>query len=97
MINNWDYNSIGGKRDFVKSYIQEKGYKTIDVGASAMYWSYPECKFVADSLVISKEGTTFFNINLENKNTREDIYCMHHGIKLNEDLQCSKCLEQTNK
>jgi hypothetical protein len=35
--------------------------------------------------------------NLENKNTREDIYCMHHGIKLNIDLQCPKCLEQTNK
>jgi hypothetical protein len=73
MISNWDYNSIGGKRDFVKSYIQEKGYKTIDVGASAMYWSYPECKFVADSLVISKEGTTFFNINLENKNTWNEL------------------------
>jgi len=73
MISNWDYNSIGGKRDFVKSYIQEKGYKTIDVGASAMYWSYPECKFVADSLIISKEGTTFFNINLENKNTWNEL------------------------
>jgi hypothetical protein len=73
MISNWDYNSIGGKRDFVKSYIQDKGYKTIDVGASAMYWSYPECKFVADSLVISNEGTTFFNINLENKNTWNEL------------------------
>jgi hypothetical protein len=41
--------------------------------------------------------TQEMNYNLENKNTREDIYCMHHGIKLNEDLQCSKCLEQTNK
>lgn len=73
MISNWSYNGIGGKRDFVKSYIQEKGYKTIDVGASAMYWSYPECKFVADSLIISKEGTTFFNINLENKNTWNEL------------------------
>ena len=34
-----------------------------------MYWSYPECKYVADSLVISKEGTTFFELNLEDKNT----------------------------
>jgi hypothetical protein len=73
MISNWNYNSIGGRRDFVKSYIQEKKYKVIDVGASAMYWSYPECKFVADSLVISKEGTTFFNINLENKNTWNEL------------------------
>ena len=35
--------------------------------------------------------------NSKNKNTREDIYCMHHGIKLNEDLQCPKCLEKSNK
>ena len=49
MIDSWSYNAIGGKRDYVKSYIQNKGYKTIDVGGSAMYWSYPECKFVADS------------------------------------------------
>lgn len=69
MIKEWGYNNTGGKRDFVKSFIQNNGYKTIDVGASAMYWSYPECKFVADSLVINKEGTTFFNINLEDKNT----------------------------
>lgn len=73
MISSWSYNYIGGKRDFVKSYIQEKSFKTIDIGASAMYWSYPECKFVADSLVISKDGTTFFNINLEDKNTWTEL------------------------
>jgi hypothetical protein len=28
---------------------------------------------------------------------KEDVYCMHHGIKLNEDLKCPKCLEKTNK
>lgn len=55
MIYNWSYNNIGSRRDFVKSYIQEKGYKTIDVGASAMYWSYPECKFVADSEIIIRD------------------------------------------
>lgn len=73
MINNWSYNNIGGKRNFVKSYIQEKGYKTIDVGASAMYWSYPECKFVADSLTITKDDTTFFSVNLEDKNTWNEL------------------------
>jgi hypothetical protein len=35
--------------------------------------------------------------NLKNKTPREDVFCMHHGIKLNEDLQCPKCLEQSNK
>jgi hypothetical protein len=33
---------------------------------------------------------------LKNKMDSEDIYCMRHGIKLNEDLRCPKCLEQTN-
>lgn len=73
MIYNWSYNNIGSRRDFVKSYIQEKGYKTIDVGASAMYWSYPECKFVADSEIIIRDETIFFKINLEDKNTWTEL------------------------
>jgi hypothetical protein len=73
MINNWSYNYVGGKRDDVKKFILDSGYKAIDIGASAMYWSYPECKYVADSLVISKEGTTFFEVNLEDKNTWKDL------------------------
>jgi hypothetical protein len=34
---------------------------------------------------------------LKNRAPKEDVYCMQHGIKVNEDLQCPKCLEQTNK
>jgi hypothetical protein len=73
MINNWSYNNTGGKRDDIKKFILDNSYKTIDIGASAMYWSYPECKYVADSWVISKEGTTFFEVNLEDKNTWKDL------------------------
>ena len=73
MIKNWNYNYVGGKRNDVKKIISDNGYKSIDIGASAMYWSYPECKYVADSLVISKEGTTFFEINLEDKSTWKDL------------------------
>lgn len=69
MIKEWSYNQIGGRRDEIKKYISDNGYKSIDLGASAMYWSYPECKYVADSLVISKEGTTFFEVNLEDKSS----------------------------
>jgi hypothetical protein len=50
MINNWSYNNTGGKRDDIKKFILDNSYKTIDIGASAMYWSYPECKYVADYL-----------------------------------------------
>lgn len=38
-----------------------------------MYWSYPECVFVADSLETNKEGTKFFEINLENKTTWTEL------------------------
>jgi hypothetical protein len=73
MIKNWNYNHIGEKRPDVKNFISEKKYKTIDVGASAMYWSYPECRYVADSVLISKEGTTFFKLNLEDKSTWNEL------------------------
>jgi hypothetical protein len=73
MIKEWSYNQVGGRRDEIKKYISDNGLKSIDLGASAMYWSYPECKFVADSLVISKEGTTFFEVNLEDKNTWSEL------------------------
>jgi len=73
MITDWNYNRIGEKRPDVKNFILEKNYKTIDIGASAMYWSYPECKYVADSVVISNEGTTFFKLNLEDKSTWSEL------------------------
>jgi hypothetical protein len=34
---------------------------------------------------------------LKQRAPKEDVYCMHHSIKVNEDLQCPKCLEQSNK
>lgn len=64
---------MGEKRPEVKEYILKHNYKTIDVGASAMYWSYPECKFVADSSIIVKDDVKFFNINLEDKNTWSEL------------------------
>jgi hypothetical protein len=69
MITEWSYNSVGGKREYVKNYILTNKYKTIDVGASAMYWSYPECMFVADVVSNDKTDSTFFKINVEDKNT----------------------------
>lgn len=93
MITNWTYNNVGGKRDDVKKYISDNDYKTIDIGASAMYWSYPECKYVADSLVISKEGMIFFEINVENKNTwKELLYYVEKNGKFDFSI-CSHTLE----
>jgi hypothetical protein len=69
MIKEWGYNSSSGKREDVKKFVRENDLKAIDIGASAMYWSYPECKYVADSVEIRRDGVTFFKINLEDKNT----------------------------
>jgi hypothetical protein len=73
MIKNWQYNGIGDRRDFVKNYIKENNLKSVDVGASFGYWSYPECKYVVDSVEISSEGTTFFKVDLEDKSTWSEL------------------------
>jgi hypothetical protein len=73
MIKNWQYNEIGGRRDFVKEYIKNNNLTSIDVGASSMYWSYPECKYVADSVQITADGTRVFNINLEDKTSWSEL------------------------
>jgi hypothetical protein len=65
----------------VKKIISENNYKTIDIGASAQFWSYPECKFVADIVEIQKEGVKFFNFNIQNKDTWSELisYVEEHG------------------
>jgi hypothetical protein len=73
MIKNWEYNDLGGKRDYVKNYIKNNNLKSIDVGASANFWSYPECKYAADSVELSIDGVKFFNINLEDKNSWDEL------------------------
>lgn len=73
MIKEWSYNHAGGKRDEIKKMILEKNYKSIDLGGSAMYWSYPECLHVADSSIITKESVTFFEINFEDKSTWDEL------------------------
>lgn len=70
MITHWQYNSsVKDLIDDVKKIISENNYKTIDIGASAQFWSYPECKFVADIVEIQEEGVKFFNFNIQNKDT----------------------------
>lgn len=73
MIVSWEYNNQGGKRDFIKNYLSPKKLRCIDIGASAMYWSYPECKYVADIIEPNIKDVKFFKINLEDKNTWTSI------------------------
>ena len=82
MITHWQYNSsVKDLIGDVKNIISENDYKTIDIGASAQFWSYPECKFVADIVEIQKEGVKFFNFNIQNKDTWGELisYVEEHG------------------
>lgn len=88
MITQWGYNSVGGKREYVKSHISNNKYKTIDVGASAMYWSYPECMFVADVVSNDKTDSRFFKINVEDKNTWDELL---EYVKINGKFDFSIC------
>ena len=74
MITHWQYNnSVKDLIDDVKKIISDNGYKTIDIGASLQFWSYPECKFVADIVKIEKEDVKFFDFNIQNKNTCSEL------------------------
>jgi hypothetical protein len=82
VITHWQYNSsVKDLIGDVKNIISENNYKTIDIGASAQFWSYPECKFVADIVEIQKEGVKFFNFNIQNKDTWSELisYVEEHG------------------
>jgi len=82
VITHWQYNSsVKDLIGDVKNIISENDYKTIDIGASAQFWSYPECKFVADIVEIQKEGVKFFNFNIQNKDTWSELisYVEEHG------------------
>lgn len=70
MITHWQYNTIvKSSISDVKKLISKNNYKTIDIGASLEFWSYPECKFVADIVRVDREDIEFFNFNIQDKNT----------------------------
>jgi hypothetical protein len=94
MITQWQYNTtVKSSIDDVKKIISNNNYKTIDIGASLQFWSYPECKFVADIVKIEKEGVKFFDFNIQNKETWFDLLT-YVGINGKFDYSiCSHTLE----
>jgi hypothetical protein len=94
MITHWQYNgSVKNLIGDVKKIISDNNYKTIDIGASLQFWSYPECKFVADIVKIEQEGVKFFDFNIQDKNTWTELlnYVEEHG-KFDYSI-CSHTLE----
>jgi hypothetical protein len=100
MITKWWYEGRDGSqgRTDVKALIAEQNYRAIDVGAGIYFWSYPECKYVADVLTPSEfkimgEGITAFTINLQDKSTWNELleYVAQNG-KFDYSI-CSHTLE----
>ena len=94
MITHWQYNgSVKNLIGDVKKIISDNDYKTIDIGASLQFWSYPECKFVAEIVKIEQEGVKFFDFNIQDKNTWAELlnYVEEHG-KFDYSI-CSHTLE----
>jgi hypothetical protein len=73
MITNWSYNNITQLRDDVKKMISENNYTSIDVGASANPWSYPECTHFLDIRVMEKENSKFFQIDLQDRKSLDSF------------------------
>jgi hypothetical protein len=77
MITDVRYTDIGGRRHEIKKLISENNYKTIDIGGSMDYWSYPESKYVADLIPVERfepEGTTFFKIELGRRESYKELF-----------------------
>lgn len=81
MIINWQYNNNSDNYINIKHIILNNNYSSIDIGPSANFWSYPECKAAIDSRPINKDDCLFFNINLESKKDRDSVldYVESHG------------------
>jgi len=89
MITEWAYsNDVYSSRDKVKKIILNNNYKSIDIGASADFWSYPECKIVADSMDNYKPDVQQFKINLENK---QDYLKIKEYVDINGKFDFSIC------
>jgi hypothetical protein len=101
MITNWWYEGRDDStaRSAVKALIAESNYKAIDVGAGILFWSYPECKYVADILTLpefkiaGQEDVTPFTLNLQDRNTWTELlsYVAQNG-KFDYSI-CSHTLE----
>ena len=73
MINNWKYNGTKNLISSVKELIKNNNYKSVDVGASAQPWSYPECDTFLDTVPLNIEGVNFFKVNLEDEDSRNEF------------------------
>jgi len=74
MITRWQYNHHSVFQSEIKKLIKDNNYTSIDIGATANYWSYPECKIVLDSYPANKPDILQFDVNIENKKEWERVF-----------------------
>ena len=110
MITSWQYNTHGSFRSHVKELISSNNYKSIDIGASARYWSYPECKVVVDSYPVQESDTLYFPVNIESIDEWNQIFdyvekngkfdysiCSHTMEDVFNPLELAKILQKISK
>lgn len=73
MIVSWEYNFNSKRYEEVKNLISSNNYSCIDIGGYANFWSYPECKNVADAYKVDKDDVNFFKINIEDRSTWSEL------------------------
>jgi len=88
MIIEWHYGDNGYFNEFVKGHILKNKYTSIDIGASARYWSYPECKVIADANPVEHKDITYFKLNIEDASNWSIIY---DYVKVNGKFDYSIC------
>lgn len=84
MITNWCYGPHHSKIQEVKEIISSNNFTSIDVGAAAYHWSYPECKTVVDLVPYSFRGETdisrfTLNLDVESDLKKLELYAWEHG------------------
>ena len=73
MIEKWSYNDTKNLIGSVKELIINNNYNSVDVGASAQPWTYPECKTFIDTVPLSIEDVNFIKVNLEDEDSRNEF------------------------
>jgi len=94
MITEWSFSSDhDGIRQRVKNIIKDNNYTSIDIGAAANFWSYPECKTIADAVQVNKPDVTQFKINLEGASNYAELLSYVEKNKKFDFSICSHTLE----
>lgn len=101
MINKWFYvqNSLDVQQE-IKKEIKDKNLKTLDIGGSYNFWSYPECLFLADLIEVkyAPEGfdnskIKYFPFNIQNEKTWDELLNFVENNGKFDYIICSHTLE----